>query len=169
MPLIIAFLLIPIAEIWLFVKVGEEIGAWQTVGLVIAMAVAGAILVRIQGFTALNRARAAMAAGEFPSKALFDGLCVLIAGFLLIIPGFLSDILGILLFIPPLRRWMGKAIWRWLSLRPDIVIQRTRHSRATSSNRVVEGTYYDITPDNTPAAPTALEAPPTSTPPSSKS
>lgn len=160
MPLLIAFLLIPAAEIWLFVKVGEEIGAWQTVALVIAMAAAGAILLRIQGFTALNRARAAMAAGQFPSQALFDGFCVVIAGFLLIIPGFLTDILGILLFIPPLRRWMGKALWRWLSLRPNIILQRRREADAASSNRVVEGTYYDITPDPTPAEPTVLEPPP---------
>ena len=164
MPLLIAFLLIPVVEIWLFVKVGEEIGAWQTVGLVVAVAVAGAIMLRVQGFTALNRARAAMAAGEFPSKALFDGFCVLIAGFLLIIPGFLTDILGILLFIPPLRRWIGKAIWRWVSLRPDIVVQR--RSGAAASNRVVEGTYYDITPDGAANQPSALEAPPKSpTPP----
>ena len=140
-------------------KVGEEIGAWQTVGLVIAMAAAGTILLRIQGFTALNRARAAMAAGEFPSRALFDGFCVVIAGFLLIIPGFLTDIVGILLFIPPLRRWMGRAIWRWLSLRPDIIIQRTRQAGPAASNRVVEGTYYDITPDKAPE-PGALEGPP---------
>ena len=164
MPLLIAFLLIPIVEIWLFVKVGEIIGAWQTVGLVIAMGIAGAILVRIQGFTALNRARAAMEAGEFPTTALFDGLFVLIAGFLLIIPGFLTDILGILLFIPPLRHWMGRAVWRWLSLRPDIVIHRSSRSGSDQSGHVVEGSYYEITPENDPAKPTALGAPPKPTP-----
>lgn len=154
MPILILFLLLPLVEIWLFVKVGELIGAWQTAGLVLAMAIAGAILVRVQGFAVLQRARATLAAGEFPTNDLLDGLFVLIAGFLMIVPGFFSDFLGILLFIPPVRRWLGASIWDWISHRPDIVIHRYGASgigtsgRASGSDRVVEGTFHEVRPED---------------------
>lgn len=147
MPILILFLLLPLGEIWLFVKVGELIGAWQTAGLVLAMAIVGAILVRVQGFTVLQRARATLAAGEFPTSDLLDGLFVLIAGFLMIVPGFFSDFLGILLFIPPVRRWLGASIWDWISHRPDIVIHRYGRSGPSGSGRVVEGTFHEVPPE----------------------
>ena len=153
MPLIILFLLLPVVEIWLFVKVGENIGAWPTAGLVVVMAVAGIILVRVQGFTVINRARAAMEAGEFPTTALLDGLFVMIAGVLLIVPGFLTDILGILLFIPPLRRGLGKAIWGWLRLRSSLVVRRSGRTDSDSPGRIVEGSYREIRPDDAPSDP----------------
>lgn len=142
MPILILFLLIPVLEIWVFVKVGEAIGAWPTVALVVAMAVAGAALVRIQGLAVLDRARATLAAGEFPSSELFDGLFVLLAGFLLIVPGFLTDAVGILLFIPALRRRLGASIWGWISHRPNIVLHR--------GGRVMEGTYHEVDPGDRP-------------------
>jgi UPF0716 protein FxsA len=157
MPLLILFLLLPLVEIWLFVRVGEIIGAWQTAGLVVLMAIIGATLVRIQGFTVVNRARATLAAGEFPTTELLDGLFVLIAGFLLIVPGFLTDIIGLLLFIPPVRRWLGASIWDWISHRPNIVIHRYgrsgRSGGSAGSGRIVEGTYHEIRPDDAPSDP----------------
>lgn len=152
MPLLIVFAVVVVAEIWLFVKVGEVIGAWQTVGLVIAMAFAGAIMVRVQGFTALNRARSALEAGEFPTTALFDGLFVVIAGCLLITPGFLTDFLGGLLFIPPLRRWAGMAIWGWFSRRSTLVMRRSGSTGATAGP-IVEGSFHEVRPDDSPTAP----------------
>lgn len=143
MPFLILFLLIPIIEIWLFVKIGGIIGAWPTVALVVASAIGGTVLVRLQGLAVLTRARAVLAAGEFPTSHLFDGLFVLIAGFLLITPGFFTDVVGLLLFIPALRRWLGAAIWDWISHRPDIVVHRY--------GRVVEGTYREIHPEDGPS------------------
>ncbi len=157
MPLLILFLLLPLVEIWLFVRVGEIIGAWQTAGLVVLMAIIGATLVRIQGFTVVNRARATLAAGEFPTTDLLDGLFVLIAGFLLIVPGFLTDIIGLLLFIPPVRRWLGASIWDWISHRPNIVIHRYGpfggSGGSGGSGRIVEGTYHEIRPEDAPSDP----------------
>ena len=163
MPILILFLLLPLVEIWLFVKVGELIGAWQTAGLVLAMAIVGAILVRVQGFTVLQRARATLAAGEFPTSDLLDGLFVLIAGFLMIVPGFFSDLLGILLFIPPVRRWLGASIWDWISHRPDIVIHRygTSGSGASGPGRIVEGTYHEVRPEDAPSGRDPSLGPPT--------
>jgi UPF0716 protein FxsA len=145
MPILILFLLIPILEIWIFVKVGEVIGAWSTVALVVAMAIAGSVMVRIQGLAVLDRARASLAAGEFPTTELLDGLFVLLAGFLLIVPGFLTDVLGILLFIPALRRRLGASIWGWISHRPNIVLHR--------GGRVMEGTFREVDPGDPPDRP----------------
>lgn len=147
MPILILFLLVPVLEIWVFVKVGEAIGAWPTVALVVAMAIAGSALMRIQGLAVLERARATLAAGEFPSSELLDGLFVLLAGFLLIVPGFLTDALGILLFIPALRRRLGASIWGWISHRPNIILHR--------GGRVMEGTYQEVDPDPPPERPLA--------------
>ena len=152
MPLLIVFAVVVVAEIWLFVRVGEVIGAWQTAGLVIAVAIAGAIMVRVQGFTALNRARSALEAGEFPTTALFDGLFVVIAGCLLITPGFLTDILGGLLFIPPLRRWAGMAIWGWFSRRSTLVMRRSGPA-GSSAGPIVEGRFHEIRPEQSQANP----------------
>ena len=152
MPLLIGLILVLMIEIWLFVSVGEIIGAWQTAGLVVAMAFAGAIMVRVQGFTALNRARVALEAGEFPTTALFDGLFVVIAGCLLITPGFLTDILGGLLFIPPLRRWAGMAIWGWLSRGSSVVMGRTGPT-GSPAGPIVEGNFHEIRPEDSPADP----------------
>jgi UPF0716 protein FxsA len=142
MPILILFLLIPVLEIWVFVKVGEAIGAWPTVALVVAMAIAGSVLMRIQGLAVLDRARATLAAGEFPTSELLDGLFVLLAGALLIMPGFLTDVLGILLFIPALRRRLGASIWGWISHRPNIILHR--------GGRVMEGTYHEVNPGDPP-------------------
>ena len=149
MPLLILFLLLPIAEIWLFILVGERIGAWQTVALVVLAAIAGSLLMRRQGLTVLGRAQAALAAGEFPAAALLDGLFVLIAGALLIIPGFLTDAVGLLLFITPLRRWIGAGLWSWVSHRPGFVVHRYGAGRY-DGGKVVEGTYSEVRPDARP-------------------
>lgn len=141
---LILFLLIPVLEIWLLVKVGGMIGAGTTVALVVAMAILGGVLVRIQGFAVLSRGRAALAAGEFPSAELYDGLCVLLAGFLLITPGFMTDVLGIVLFIPPMRRWLGRLLWRWLRDHEHIVARR-------GGATVIEGHYHEVRPtDDSP-------------------
>jgi UPF0716 protein FxsA len=89
---------------------------------------------------------------------------VLIAGFLLITPGFFTDILGVLLFIPPVRRWLGAAIWGWVSHRPNIIIQRYGRSGPGGfrSTDVVEGTYHEVRSDDAAADP-AL-GPPTKPP-----
>lgn len=109
-PLLLILLLLPIAEIATFIEVGDWIGAWPTVGLVILSAILGSALVRRQGLTAMKRAQDAAERGEFPVGAVFEGFCIVIAGVLLIIPGFLTDIVGLLLFVPPVRNALG----RWL-------------------------------------------------------
>lgn len=107
----------PLAEIAAFVVVGGEIGALATVGLVVATSMLGAILLRIQGFGALTRIRATMEAGGSPGRDLVHGLMIMAAGVLLLLPGFITDIIGILLFIPPVR----ELAWRLVKDRIVVV------------------------------------------------
>lgn len=107
---LLLILLLPILEIVGFIQVGDWIGAGPTIGLLALSAVVGVLLVRHQGLASLSRAQAAAARGEAPIGTVLDGFCAVLAGILLIIPGFLTDILGIALLIRPLRRGIG----RWL-------------------------------------------------------
>ena len=94
---------LPLLEIAGFVLVGRQIGVLATVALVIASAIAGSILLRWQGFGVLTRIRRDVEAGRDPGRQLAHGVMILIAGILLIIPGFITDIIGLLLFLPPVR------------------------------------------------------------------
>ncbi len=102
--LILIFLIAaPLAEIYVFIEVGERIGALSTILAIVLTALIGTFLLRLQGLQTLARARQQMDRGELPARALFDGLCLLMAGALLLVPGFITDVIGFLLFAPPLR------------------------------------------------------------------
>jgi UPF0716 protein FxsA len=99
----ILFLLMPIAEIATFIIVGREIGVGMTLLLVLTSVIAGAVLLRIQGFGVLRKIQQASQTGTDPGRQLVHGVMIVIAAFLLIIPGFISDVIGLLLFIPAVR------------------------------------------------------------------
>lgn len=101
LPLIIAF---PLLELYVLIKVGGALGAIPTIALVVFSAVLGTLLLRWQGWIALQRVRAALARGELPARELLDGLIMLVGGTLLLIPGFISDLLALLCLIPAVRR-----------------------------------------------------------------
>jgi UPF0716 protein FxsA len=117
-PLIaILVLALPLLEIAGFVLVGSEIGVLPTIGLVILSAVAGSFLLRWQGFGALGRIRREIDAGNSPGRELAHGLMIMLAGILLLIPGFITDIVGLLLFVPAVREFA----WRYLKSRITVV------------------------------------------------
>lgn len=95
---------LPLAEIAGFVAVGREIGVAMTLLLVFASAIAGIMLLRIQGFGVLRRVQEAARTGSDPGLDVLGGVLVFIAAILLIVPGFISDILGLFIFLPPVRR-----------------------------------------------------------------
>lgn len=97
------FLLMPLAEIAAFIFVGREVGVGMTLLLVLASAIAGAALLRIQGLGVLRKIQQAPQTGSDPGRQLVHGVMIVVAAFLLIIPGFISDIIGLLLFIPAVR------------------------------------------------------------------
>ena len=102
--LLLWLLVMAVAEIAVFIQVGSRIGVGQTLLLVFASAVFGMWLVRAQGFAAATRAQAMIAQGESPALGMLEGLALLAAGVLLVIPGFLTDVAAFALLIPPLRR-----------------------------------------------------------------
>ncbi len=111
--LFLLFLAVPLLEIYLLIKAGTVIGALPTVALVVFTAVLGAFLLRLQGLSTMNRMRANMMQGKLPAMEIMEGAALLVAGGLLLTPGFFTDAIGFLLLIPPLRRyWLLKIINR---------------------------------------------------------
>lgn len=107
--LFLLFVVVPLAELAILVKLGRLIGFWPTLASVVAMALVGTAVLRYQGFLALRRASEAMAQGRAPILPVVDGVFLLLAGALFLTPGFLTDIAGLLLLVPPIRaaaaRW----------------------------------------------------------------
>jgi UPF0716 protein FxsA len=102
--LIVAFIVIPIVEIAAVIQVGMWIGVWPTVFLLISVSVFGVWLVKREGIRTWRRFRDQVDAREVPTDTVVDGMLLLVAGLLLMIPGFVTDILGLLLLFPPTRR-----------------------------------------------------------------
>lgn len=106
------FLLVPIIEIIGFMQIGSLIGLWPTLGIVILTAIAGSMLLRHQGMTVLFRTQSMIEQGKIPVDQMIDGICLAMAGALLLTPGFFTDIFGFLLFIPPFRRTLAKTVFK---------------------------------------------------------
>lgn len=146
--LLLAFIAIPLIEIALFIKVGGLIGLGPTLAIVLLTAVAGSWLVRMQGAMALADLRGSMRELRDPTEPIAHGALIILAGALLITPGFFTDTMGILLLIPPVR----SAALRFLSRR--ITVQRfefgapPRHDRHRPD--VIDGEFTDL---DQPAAP----------------
>lgn len=113
--LFILFVVMPIAEIAVLINVGEIIGGWNTVLLVILSAMLGAILVKREGVATLAQAQLKMQKGELPAKELGSGLLLLVAGVLLVTPGFITDIFGLLLTLPFTRNRIGEVLFTALN------------------------------------------------------
>ncbi|MFN6951748.1 MAG: FxsA family protein [Albidovulum sp.] len=103
MGLLVAFIAIPLIEIGLFIKVGGLIGLWPTLGIVLLTAIAGSWLVRAQGALALAELRRALNDLRDPTEPIAQGALILLAGALLLTPGFFTDAMGLLLLIPAVR------------------------------------------------------------------
>src|ERR687884_523552 len=101
--LILLFIVVPIVELFVIIQVGEAIGVLPTIALLIADSVLGSMLMRSQGRAAWRRFNAALTEGRMPHREVLDGVLVIFGGALLLTPGFLSDILGLLLLLPPTR------------------------------------------------------------------
>ncbi|MEM0908221.1 MAG: FxsA family protein, partial [Pseudomonadota bacterium] len=106
------FLGFPIAEIAVFIMVGSAIGVLPTIALIILSAVLGLTLLRNRGLSALSRVRADLENDRVPADALAEAMSVAIAGILLIIPGFITDTIGLLLLLPGVRRGLGRKMSR---------------------------------------------------------
>jgi UPF0716 protein FxsA len=114
MPLFLILVGVPLIEIALFVQIGGWLGLWPTLGVVVLTAALGTVLMRAQGLEALQRLQTALARGTDPTGPLADGAAVLIAGLLLLTPGFFTDSVGFALLVPGFRRrlvgWIGARV-----------------------------------------------------------
>lgn len=115
--LFLLFAVMPIVEIALLINVGEMIGGWNTVGIVIATAFIGAFLVKKEGVSTLSAAQAKMQQGIPPGDEMAQGLLLLVAGVLLVTPGFVTDIIGLLFTLPPTRKMFAKVLLAKLAVR----------------------------------------------------
>lgn len=118
----VLLLVIPLAEIAAFIVIGREIGVLWTLAMVFFTAVLGSVLLRVQGFGIVNRIRSEMEAGRVPGRELVHGVMILVAGILLLTPGFITDAMGFLLFVPAIR----DAAWRFIRSRVTVVSSGAR-------------------------------------------
>ncbi len=115
--LIFLFVTIPLVELAILLQVGQWIGLWPTVGLVVATGIGGAALARHQGLRAFVAVQRELASGRLPGRSLLDGLAILVGGAFLLTPGILTDIAGFSLLLPTSRRWLQRAAQRSLERR----------------------------------------------------
>jgi UPF0716 protein FxsA len=105
LPLLVAlFVVVPLVELYLIIQVGQAIGALPTIGVLVLDSLLGSLLMRAQGRAVWRRFNEAIAAGRPPAREVLDGAFVLVGGALLLTPGFATDVLGVLLLLPPTRR-----------------------------------------------------------------
>ncbi|MFY1712571.1 FxsA family protein [Tritonibacter mobilis] len=150
MPLFLAFLLVPIIEIALFIQVGGLIGLWPTLGIVILTAVLGTWLVRTQGQMALGQLRGSFEHLSDPTEPLAHGAMILLAGALLLTPGFFTDAFGFLLLVPGFRTrafayLKSKVTVASFQMGPDPRQQPPRR-HGDPRGDFIDGDYEDVTP-----------------------
>ena len=125
---------IPIIEIYLFIKIGSQIGAFNTILLILVTAIIGVAYARYEGFNTLKSGMAQLVKNELPVYEIVSGATLAIAAFLLILPGFASDIFGILLIVPFTRK---------------LILRRFVSKKKLNKNKdFIEGDYEDISDDN---------------------
>jgi len=151
---------VPLLELAVLIKLGQSIGLWPTILVLIATAVLGMAILHTQGLAAFRRAMEAISEGRPPVEPVVDGAMLMIAGTLLVVPGLITDAAGLVLLIPPVRRWLGAAwVRRMLAagrVHATVVTSETgagptddptrpnRPRQAASAGPVIEGEFERI-------------------------
>lgn len=104
------FVLVPVLELLLLIRMGEWVGLWPTLGLVVLTGATGAALARLEGLRVLFQFQKELASGRLPGQALLDGISVLVGGAFLLTPGIVTDLAGFALLLPPSRRWIQRRV-----------------------------------------------------------
>jgi UPF0716 protein FxsA len=152
--LLVIFVIVPILEIYVIIQVGQSIGALWTIALLIADSIAGSLLMKSQGRAAWRRFQVALAEGRLPAREVMDGVLVIFGGAFLLTPGFVTDILGALLLLPPTRAVIRRLVARRFTLSvlsgmPGPVGPRGGR-RPPGEDFGVDGTATDIDPRRLP-------------------
>lgn len=148
--LFLLFLAVPLIEIALFIQVGGLIGLWPTLGIVILTALVGTIMVRSQGTQALAQVQSSFSELRNPAEPLAHGAMILFSGALLLTPGFFTDVVGLLLLIPGVRR----TIYNYARTR--VTVQSFQHGQNAESppntrETVIEGEFEEVKPPKSPS------------------
>lgn len=158
MYLLLAFLLVPLIEIALFIQVGGAIGLWPTLAVVIITAVAGTYLVRQQGRQAIGNLQSSFSQLRDPTKPLADGAMILISGALLLTPGFFTDAVGFALLMPPVRKMVFEFVRKRVKVQKFEMgggVHRRHPDQPTPGGSVIDGEYSEVDPkrreDDTPS------------------
>ena len=133
--LLLTIILVPIIEIYLFIKIGSQIGAFTTISLIFITAFLGIIYARYEGFNTLKSGLSQIVKNEMPIYEIVSGAALAFAALLLIIPGFATDIVGLLIIFPPTRKLLLKKI-------------STKYSGNKKKQDFIEGEFEDIDEDN---------------------
>jgi len=120
--LFLVFAIVPLAELYLLIKIGHVLGAFHTILIVIFTGLVGASLARIQGIKTMLRVRDSLNRGEIPTEALLDALLIFSAGIVLLTPGFITDLAGVCMLVPTTRSWFK----RWMQIRFRQWIEKNR-------------------------------------------
>ena len=151
--LLFIFIVVPIAELAVLIQVGQEIGVWWTIAILIADSVLGSLLMRSQGRASWRRFNETAAAGRVPAREVLDGVLVIFGGAFLLTPGFLSDIVGALLLLPPTRAVLRRLLARrfTFSLLRDVPSPQFRRPPGRGGDDFdVEGTATEVDPRRLP-------------------
>jgi UPF0716 protein FxsA len=135
--LFVLFIVVPIIEIALLIQVSDIIGGFATIALVVLTAVLGAKLVKQQGLSAYTNVQGQMAQGQMPASELFSGLCVIIAGVLLMTPGIMTDAFGFMLLTPAIRGRLAKLLISQVTVKMQSNMHQ-QHSTFKSSHHTFE-------------------------------
>ncbi len=150
MPLFLLFIVVPLIEIALFIKVGGWLGLWPTLAIVVLTALIGSSLLRAEGLATFTELKRRLARGEDPEVALAHGALILAAGLLLLTPGFFTDAIGFALLVPAVR----SAVIRWALRRLTVVHFEARHgSPHRHGPGTVDGEYEILDPEELPGPP----------------
>ncbi len=133
MRLLLLFTLVPLTELALLLKMGEWLGAWPTVGLVLGTGFLGAILARREGVRAWSAVHEQLARGQVPGRELLDAVLVLLAGVVLITPGILTDLAGFTLMTRPGRNWVAARVRKRLEGTVEATVLGTSGDERSSS------------------------------------
>ena len=153
--LLLLFIVVPIAELYVIIQVGQAIGALWTIIILLADSLLGSALMRAQGRAAWRRFNEAIGAGRAPAREVLDGVLVIFGGALLLTPGFITDVFGLLFLLPPTRAVVRRLLVRSLSRRFVVAVPgaagaafrgRPRRGDAGRRGYDVDGTATDVDP-----------------------
>jgi UPF0716 protein FxsA len=143
--LIALFIVVPIAELYVIIRVGELIGVWPTLALLLADALLGALLLRHQGRGAWRRFNAALSERRFPGREVADGLMIAVGATLLLTPGFITDVFGFILLFPPTRAIVRRLTRAYFGRRFVVIGMASQAGRAASGRGTGRSYDFDAT------------------------